>query len=349
VQYVGLGSTGVQVSRLCLGTGAFGVAPDEKEAIRLVHRALDLGVNFVDTANSYGNFARMDRPGSPPHQERLSSEQILGKALSGRRDDVVVATKVREPVGPGVDDSGLSRRHIFDQVERSLQALRTDHIDVLHMHGPDLQTPPEETMTAMDELVRTGKVEHVGFSNHTAWRMAMVVGLCQRMGLAVPAVHQISYNLARRQPENDVFPACAHFGLSVTAYSPLCMGLLAGRAVLDRAVFGAARFASDKSVRATFPEPELRAAAQLDDLADAWGMTPASLALAWLFTRPGLASAIIGPETVAELETAAPAADLALDPEQVRALDALLPPPANPEQRYTEVMDQMAADLRAGT
>lgn len=338
MEYTRLGSTGVRVSRLCLGTGAFGVAPLEKDAISLVHRAVDLGINFFDTANSYGNSRRMDRSGAPAAAQRPSAETILGRALKGRRDEVVISTKVREPVGPGVNDSGLSRRHIFQQAERSLRALQTDYIDVYHMHGPDFETPIEETMSALSDLVHSGKVRYLGFSNYPAWRLAAAVGTCREAGLAVPVVHQIRFNLLQRAAELDVLPAGQHFGIGTTAYSPLCMGLLSGTDVLRRSVYGLQRFLVDKSAPIPFSDAEVAAATQLEALAADWGATPPQLALAWLFSRPSLASAIVGPESAAELDAVLPATTLRLDTEQFAALDALLPPPPSFEQQYTQAM-----------
>jgi 1-deoxyxylulose-5-phosphate synthase len=342
MQYVHLGNTGTRVSRICLGTGPFGVAPTEEDAIPLVHAAIDMGVNFFDTANSYGNFARIDRPGAPPAAERASAEEILGKALKGRRDRVVLATKVREPVGTGVNDAGLSRRHIMQQIERSLRALQTDHLDLYHMHAADAQTPLEETMQALGDLVTQGKVRYLGFSNYSAWKMAAAIGICKELGVAVPVVHQIGYNMIQRGPESDVIPACQYFGVGVTAYSALAMGLLAGTSVMSRPVFGRSRFMEDKSQSIPYPDDEIEAVTKLEKLAEEWGHPTPHLALAWLFTRPGFASAIIGPETIEELANSAPAADLQLDPEQVRTLDQIMPGPMSMDLMYDAYWKSMS-------
>ncbi|MDQ1695287.1 MAG: 1-deoxyxylulose-5-phosphate synthase [Frankiaceae bacterium] len=346
MQYTSLGRTGLRVSRLCLGTGAFGVAPLEADAVSLVHQAIDVGVNFFDTANSYGNFRRVDRPGAPPHDQRASAEEILGRALKGRRDGVVVATKVREPVGPGVNDGGLSRRHIMQQVDRSLSRLQTDYIDLYHMHGPDFATPLEETMRALDDLVRQGKIRYAGFSNYTAWRMAAAIGVCEKVDLVAPVVHQVRYNLLQRDPENDVLAACEHFGVGVTAWSPLCMGLLSGTDVLRRPVFGMQRYVVDKSALIPFSENEVAATEKLETLAREWGPSPAQLALAWLGGRPNVASAIIGPESTAELDAATPAGDLQLSDAQRSELDDLLPPPPSPEALYQRAVDALSEQAR---
>jgi aryl-alcohol dehydrogenase-like predicted oxidoreductase len=342
MQYVRLGRTGTRVSRVCLGSGPFGVAPVETDAIELVHAAIDMGINFFDTANSYGNFARIDRPGAPPASERPSSEEILGKALKGQRDRVVLASKVREPVGTGVNDAGLSRRHIMQQIERSLRALDTDHLDLYHMHAADAETPLEETMQALGDLVTQGKVRYLGFSNFSGWKMAAAIGVCNELGVAVPVVHQIGYNLVQRDPEREVIPACRHFSVGVTAYSALAMGLLSGTEVLSRPLYGLARFVEDKSQNIPYADAEVEATKKLEALAGEWGHPTPHLALAWLFSRPGFASAIIGPETIDELAASAPAADLQLEPKQIAALDALMPAPPSMDEMYDAYWNSMA-------
>lgn len=209
MQYQLLGQTGVRVSRLALGTALFGVAPLEADAAGLVRRALDLGVNFFETANSYGNQARFDRPGRPPAEQRRSAEEILGQALAGRRHEVVLATKVMERVGPGVNDGGLSRRHIVQQAEESLRRLRTDYIDLYYAHHPDPATPLEQTLRAFDDLVRQGKVRYAGLSTFPAWQMTEALWTSDRLGLNAPVCNQASYSLATRSAERELVPACA--------------------------------------------------------------------------------------------------------------------------------------------
>jgi aryl-alcohol dehydrogenase-like predicted oxidoreductase len=332
--YKVLGNSGIRVSRLCLGTGAFGVAPLAPECTALVHRALDLGINVFDTANSYGNFERMDRPGAPAAAARESSETLLGTALKGRRDQAVVCTKVREAVGPGVNDYGLSRRHMMQQVERSLRALQTDYIDVYYAHGPDAETPLEETMRTLDDLVRQGKIRYFGLSNFAAWRMTHAIGLCDRLGLNRPIVHQIGYNLVLRGAEEEVIPACRHFGLVIAAFLPLNGGVLAGADVRSRPIIGVTRFVKDKSKPVPVPEEQLAAAKRLEELAEKWGRSPAHIALAWLFARPVVAAAIIGPESKRELESSVRAIEIQLDTEQLQMLDALCPPRQTWEALY---------------
>jgi aryl-alcohol dehydrogenase-like predicted oxidoreductase len=334
MKYKYFGRTGLRVSTLCLGTGPFGVAPLEDDAIELVHSAIDHGINFIDTANSYGNFLRIDRPGAPPAAERNSSEVIVGKALRGKRDKVILATKVREVVGEDVNDVGLSRRHIMQQIDRSLAALQTDYIDVYHCHGPDQFTPIEETISTMDDLVHAGKIRYWAMSNNSAWRFTYAVCTAKQMGAQLPVVHQVSYNLVQRQVENDLIPATMHLGIPLSTYGSLNGGLLAGTSILERPIVGIGRFQEDKSKPFTFPADQIDAARSLEVLAKQWGHAPAHVALAWLMSKPYHASAIIGPETVEELEASLPARDITLEPAQLEALDALLPPPPSGEQMY---------------
>jgi 1-deoxyxylulose-5-phosphate synthase len=171
MRYALLGPTGVKVSRICLGTATFGVAPSAQDADRLVGAALDLGINFVDTADVYGNMPVFDRPGAPPATDREPAEFILGRAITGRRDDLMIATKSHGAIGPGVNDRGLSRLHIIRQVETSLNRLRTDYIDLYYAHNPDPDTPLEQTLAVYDDLIRQGKIRYVALSNHPAWQV----------------------------------------------------------------------------------------------------------------------------------------------------------------------------------
>ena len=327
MQYRLLGSSGVRVSALCLGTAFFGIEPRESDVDALVGRALELGINFFDTANSYGNQARFDRAGLPPWTERASSQELLGRALRGRRQEVVIATKVQEKVGEGPNDGGpagggLTRRHIMAQCERSLGRLGTDHIDVYYAHHPDPTTPLDQTLRAFDDLVHQGKVRYPALSNYPAWQLAKALWLCDRYRLNRPVAMEMPYSLLNRAIEREVVPACREFGVGITCYSPLAEGLLSGR-------FGPGQPRPDASVTFrhgpdhVFPEDRLRVAGRFIALAREWGHHPPVVALAWLLGRPGMTSAIVGSATVAQLEEVVPAAELQLDPPQVEALDAL--------------------------
>src|SRR3954449_4900847 len=186
MKYSVLGSTGVKVSRICLGTATFGVAPTAQDADRVVGAAVDLGINFVDTADVYGNMPVFDRPGAPAAADREPAEQILGRALRGRRDEMVVATKSNGVVGLDINDRGLSRRHIIRQVETSLRRLETDYIDLYYAHDPDPDTPLEQTLAAYDDLIRQGKIRYVGLSNHPAWQVTQALWIADDRRLQAP-------------------------------------------------------------------------------------------------------------------------------------------------------------------
>ena len=329
MRYTLLGRTGVRVSTLCLGTAFLGIAPLEADAPRLVARAIDGGVNFLDTANSYGNQTRFDRPGIPPAADRPSSEELVGRGVRGRRHEVVIATKVQERVGDGPNDGGpagggLTRRHIMSQCERSLRRLGTDYIDVYYAHHPDPTTPLDQTLRAFDDLVHQGKVRYPALSNYPAWELTRALWLADRLRLDPPVAMEMPYNLLDRGVERDVVPACLALGVSITAYSALAEGLLTGRytpagggAAADEPP--AVRHGADHR----FPEFRLAAASRLVRLSAEWGYPPAHLALAWLCSRPAVAAAIVGPETESQLDALLPAADLVLSDEQLRTLDGL--------------------------
>lgn len=303
MRYHSLGATGVKVSCIGLGTATFGVAPLAADADRLIGRALDLGINLVDTANSYGNQARFDRAGAPPAAARASAEEIVGRALGSRRHDVVLCTKVMEPVGDGPNARGLSRRHLFEQVEISLRRLGTDHIDVYYAHHPDPATPIEQTLRAFDDLVRQGKILYGALSTYPAWQMTEALWQAERLGAAVPVCNQIAYSLAnRRAAEQEVLPACRRFGMGVTVFSPLAGGLLAGPAVRERAVAGSRRWGGSG-----FTASQVALAERLEAVSAETGHPPAVLALGWLVAQPGISAALVGPETIAELEANASA------------------------------------------
>jgi 1-deoxyxylulose-5-phosphate synthase len=318
MQYSILGPTGVRVSQICLGTATFGVAPTAKDTDRLVGEALDLGINFVDTADVYGNMPVFDRPGAPAAADREPAEQLLGRALRGRRDDMVIATKSNGIVGLGVNDRGLSRRHIIHQVETSLRRLQTDYIDLYYAHDPDPETPLEQTLAAYDDLIRQGKICYVALSNHPAWQVARALWIADDRRLNAPVAAQVKYNLIDRAAERELAPACQQFGLSLVPYAPLHGGLLAGLGVLDRDVVGDQRFAGPG-----FSEAEMAIAREVERLSCEWGLAPYQVSLAWLLSRPAVASVIVGAENSEELRANCTAADVRLETAQLDALTAL--------------------------
>jgi len=327
MEYRLLGASGVRVSALCVGASRFGIAPLAADVDALVGRALDLGINFIDTANSYGNQARYDRPGVPPWTDRLSSEEYVGRALKGRRHDVVLATKVQERMGNGPNDGGpsrggLTRRHIMFMCEQSLRRLQTDHIDVYYAHHPDPTTPLDQTLRALDDLVRQGKVRYPALSNFPAWQMTHALWLCDQQGLDRPVAMEMPYNLFNKSIESEVVPACQAFDVGIVTYTSLTMGLLTGTyrpgeppPPRSRGSFGMPAYLS---------EPRKEAVARLAALGTEWGHATSQVALAWLLGRPGITSAIVGSETIAQLEEVVPAVGVRLSAEQVAQVEAAI-------------------------
>ena len=317
MKYSVLGPTGVRVSRICVGTATFGVAPGPQEADGVVGAALDLGINFFDTADVYGSTSTFDRPGAPPAAERESAEEILGRSLAGRRDAVVLATKSGERrFDP---DAGLSRRYIIQQVEQSLRRLRTDRIDLYYAHFPDPNTPLEQTLAVYDDLIRQGKLRYVALSNHTAWQMTEALWIADdRRLVSAPVAAQVMYSLLDLSAEKEWTAACVRFGLSIIPYAPLHGGLLADLSVLDRPIAGGKRYGGPG-----YSDTEIAVARRLDQLAREWGLGMQQVSLAWLLSRPAVASVIVGAETADELRANAAAADVELTQKQLDAVSAL--------------------------
>ena len=314
-----LGQTGLQVSTLCLGTAFFGSYCGFDDSVAIVRRALELSVNFVDTANTYGD-RRFSIPTAP--KDRLYVEEIVGEALAGRRHDVVLATKVCEPVADAPNRRGLSRKFIMEQVEISLRRLRTDFIDLYYAHHVDPLTPIEESLRAFDDLVRQGKVRYVGLSNFAAWQMTEALWMADRRNLSQPQAIQILYNLLYRQPEAEQLAASARFGLGAMIYSPLAGGVLTGKYRAGQPLPSDSRAALGYRPGGRTPEKpssgpqltpaNLSAATKLGELAQQRGCTAAQLALAWVVGHPAVTAAVMGANSVGQLEANVAAFDLEL-------------------------------------
>lgn len=285
MRYRVLGRSGASVSELCLGTMNFGGQTDEAEARRIIDHALGSGVNFIDTADVYADG---------------QSEEIVGRALEGRRHSVVLATKVAQLTGPGLNDQGLSRVHVMAAVEASLRRLRTDWIDLYYTHRVDPKTPWEEVARTFDDLVRAGKVRHWALSNVRGWQIAHVAHVCRELGAPPPVALQPYYNLMTRQPEVEVLPAAQRFGLGVVPYSPIARGVLTGKYRLNAAPEPGSRAArQDKRMMETEWRPEsLRIAEELKVHADKRGATLMAFALAWVLNNGCVSSIIAGPRTL---------------------------------------------------
>lgn len=317
MEYRYLGRTGLRVSALTMGTMTFGGvgwskmvgSTDVAEATRQVDMCRDAGVNLFDTANTYS----LGR-----------SEEILGAALGAHRDDVLIATKVRMRMGDGPNDQGLSRYSVIRECEASLRRLGTDHIDLYQVHEWDGRTPLDETLGALDDLVRSGKVRYIGASNYAAWQLMKALGIADRTGGARFVSQQIHYSLQAREAEYELLPAAIDQGLGVLVWSPLAGGLLSGKYRReDRNPEGTRRFAG-------WDEPPVEDADKLYDIVDALveigaahGVSAAQVALAWLLQRPAVTSVIIGARTDQQLADNLAAAELSLTSEQIARLDTV--------------------------
>ncbi|MFJ8025727.1 aldo/keto reductase [Streptomyces sp. NPDC096311] len=313
MQYRTLGRTGIKVSPYCLGAMMFGAQgnPDHDDSVRIIHKALDAGINFVDTADVYG---------------RGESEEIVGKALKGRRDNVVLATKAHRPMGDDPNQQGNSRRWLIRALEDSLRRLQTDHVDVLQLHRPSPDTDIEETLSALTDLVRAGKVRAIGTSSFTATDIVEAQWAADRHGLHRFRTEQPNYSILDRAIEREVLPVCERYGMGTLVWSPLAGGMLTGRYrkgqenTTHRSGFGF-RHLSD--------ERRLDAVEQLIPLAEKAGMSMTHMAMAFTIAHSGVTSAIIGPRTMAHLDDLLAGAETALSDELLDQIDAIVPPGTN--------------------
>ncbi|GGO81668.1 aldo/keto reductase [Nonomuraea cavernae] len=320
MRYRILGGTGIEVSTHCLGTMMFGSAgnPDHDDSIRIIHTALDHGINFVDTADMYS---------------AGESEEIVGKALQGRRDEVVLSTKVHFQMGEGPNRSGNSRRWIMREVEASLKRLRTDWIDLYQIHRPDHRTDIEETLSALTDLVRQGKIRAFGSSAFPAHETVEAYHVARQRGLYRFRTEQPPYNILARGIEGDVLPTAQRLGMGVLTYSPLGWGFLTGRyrkgqqadMTRGRAALAPERFDPSIPVNAA----KLEIVEELVKLADELGCTLPELAVAFVAAHPAVTSVILGPRTMEQLEGLLKGASLVLDDTVLDRIDELVPPGTN--------------------
>ncbi len=333
MRYVVLGRTGLRVSELCLGTMTFGGtgtweaigALDQSRASRLVGRCLDVGVNFFDTADFYA---------------AGESEALLGKALGDRRKDVVVATKVRLRMGPGPNDVGLSRAHILSAADASLSRLGTDWIDLYQVHNPDPLTPLDETLRALEDLVRWGKVRYIGASNYAAWQMMKALWIADANGFSRFECLQAYYNLVARDLERDVVPMLKDQGLGLLVWSPLAGGYLSGKADKEGRAPAGSRLEKDSFLPIDRDRGQ-RVLATLRDLASGHGVSSARIALAWLLSRDVVTSVILGARTIEQLDDNLSSARVKLRHDEVVRLDTAS---ALPEEYPGWMLRRTAAD-----
>lgn len=314
MQYVNLGRAGVKVSRVCLGCMSFGndfawkVELDQARPI--IRKAIDLGVNFFDTANMYS----LGR-----------SEEITGECLKGYREDVVVATKVHGPMGPKPNQSGLSRLHIMQQIKASLKRLQMDHVDLYQIHRWDYNTPIEETMRALNDVVRLGFTHYIGASSMWAWQFQKALYTSDRLGLERFVSMQNHYNLAYREEEREMIPLCKEEGIGIIPWGPLAKGFLTGKYKRGE-IPKATRYESEKILREGFFKPgDFDIVEEVVAVAKEKGVTPVQVAIAWLLHK-GVTAAIVGCSKVEHVENAVAAIDLKLNTSEMERLEAKYKP-----------------------
>lgn len=320
MEYARLGRSGLKVSRLCLGTMNFGPLTEEKESHAIMDKALELGVNFFDTANVYG-WKRGEG----------WTEQIVGRWLAfgeARREQIVLATKVYGRMGEGENDRRLSAYHIRRACEESLKRLQTDHIDLYQMHHIDLETPWEEIWQAMEQLVREGKVLYIGGSNFPGWQIATANQLAAQRHFMGVVSEQSLYNLQERRLEMEVIPACRAYGVGLIPYSPLSGGILGG--ALAKAKAGRrAEAETEEQIKKCRPQLE-----RYEALCKEIGHPPAAVALAWLLANPIVTAPIVGPRTIDQFTGSLRALEVTLTPETMKRLDEIWPPVGEAPEAY---------------
>lgn len=306
MNYRTLGRTGVQVSEIGLGGNMFGGKCDTAATAAIVSCALDLGINFIDTAEGYTGGA---------------SEEVLGKVLAGRRDEVVLATKTGYRTVPGYEKGGrLTRRRLMTAVEASLRRLGTDHIDLYYFHFPDPLTPLEESLRVMDDLVVAGKIRYPACSNYAAWEVATMSGISERHGYATPAASQVPYNLLDRAVEKEMVAACRYLGISIVPYSPLAGGFLTGKYQRGAPPPAGSRFHGTDRFRHILSDENFAALDRYQAFAGARGRTVGELAISWLLAQSVVCSVIAGATSPRQVEEHVRAAEWKLSTEDLSEL-----------------------------
>jgi aryl-alcohol dehydrogenase-like predicted oxidoreductase len=325
MHYRRLGRSGVSVSPLCLGTMMFGGPADEAESLRIMHRAIDLGINFFDTADMYTGG---------------ESERLIGKALAGRREKVVLATKGRQPTGDSPNDRGASRVHLLRALEASLKRLATDHVDIYYVHAPDYETPIEETLRALDDMVRSGKVHYLGCSNVRAWRLCEALWCSDKHNLHRFTCVQPLYNIVNRDIEVELLPLCRHHGLGVVNYSPLARGILSGKYEPGKPPPEGSRAGrNDKRMKeAEWREESLHIAQQIAAHCKWRGVPPTRFALAWCLANPNITAVILGPRTLEQLEDNAKCLEVTITSDDESFIDSLVPPGEHSGKGFQDAM-----------
>jgi aryl-alcohol dehydrogenase-like predicted oxidoreductase len=312
MEYRKIGRSGLKVSPLCLGTMMFGGPTDDATTQRIVDRAREAGINFIDTADAY-NGGR--------------SEEIVGRAIRSERDHWVLATKMCNPMGEGPNQKGLSRRWMLQACDASLRRLGLDWIDIMYLHKEDHETPLEETVGAMADLIRSGRIRYFGVSNYRSWRLARICELCDRHGIDRPLVSQPYYNAMNRMPEVEHLPACAHYGLGVVPYSPIARGVLSGKYAPDAEPPADTRAGrkDTRMMQSEWRKESLEIAQTIKRHAESRGITPVQFAVAWVLNNRLITAPIAGPRTLEQFESYLPALDYVFTAEDEALVDGLVP------------------------
>lgn len=306
MQYRRLGNSGLKLSAIGLGTNAFGKRADRETSISIIHAAIEQGVTFIDTANIYAG---------------TQSETIIGEALKGKREQVILTTKAGLPAGQGVYDKGSSRRHLTEQLDASLKRLQTDHVDLFQIHTFDPETPLDETLRCLEHFMSAGKVRYIGCSNYYAWELMKALGISKELGISSYISHQTSYSLADRTPERELIPLCLDQGIGIIPYFPLAGGILTGK--YAQGVPQGSRAETDPNFNRFLTDEALTLSKQVAELANELNTTPHALSIAWLLHQPVVSSVIVGATRVSQLEQNMQALDLKLDEPTLSRLDQI--------------------------
>jgi 1-deoxyxylulose-5-phosphate synthase len=329
MQYKQLGRTGLKVSSICLGSMNYGDPVSETDSINIVKSAISLGVNFFDSADGYG---------------KGRSEEVLGKALKDSRQSVVIATKTGVPIGPGPNDSGLSRIHIMQAIEGSLRKLQTNYIDLYYAHFPDYGTPLEETLRAMDDLVHQGKVRYIGCSNFPAWYISSALRVSEIRNLARFECAQPVYNLLTRDIEMELLPLCANEGMGVCVFNPLAGEMLTGKHQFGKPP-AEGRFTHSLLgkgyLERYWSDINFQAVDKLKEVARGHGCTLPQFALAWILSNPTITSVLSGTTALEQLQENLSAAEIKLSPEELKACDEVWLMFRPPRYHYAKTPDSL--------
>lgn len=313
MEYRRLGKAGVKVSRLCLGTMMFGGQTSDDDSIQIIHRAVDEGINFLDTADIYN---------------KGQSEVVVGRAIANRRDRVILATKGRQPMGEGPNDSGASRAHLTAALEASLKRLKTDFVDIYYTHTPDYETPIEETLRTIDDMIHSGKVRYVACSNFRAWRLCEALWVSDKLNLNRFACVQPLYNIVNRDIEIELLPLCQEHGVGVVSYSPLARGMLTGKYRPGESFPADSRAArNDKRMKETeLREESFVIAQKIAEHCRQKGVAPSQFALAWCLANPIITAVILGPRTKEQFDDHLACQSVNITEADERFIDSLVPP-----------------------